>query len=68
MGELFKGLSDDERKKYDDKNAEDKERYKKEMAAYEAKSKAAASDDDKSDSDSDSDSSDDDDDSDSDSD
>ena len=39
MGELFKGLSSEEREKYDEMNRKDKERYKKDSAAYEAKGK-----------------------------
>ena len=36
ISEQFKKLSDKERKKWDKKAAEDKERYQKEMAAYNA--------------------------------
>lgn len=70
IGEAWKNVSEEEKKKYEEMNKEDKERYEKDMAAYKEKkkseAKAAAA---KADSDSDdSDDSDDDSDSDSDSD
>lgn len=61
MGELYKKLTPEEREKFDGLNNKDKERYKKEMAAYTEKTASAEdSDDDGSDSgpDSDDDSSD----------
>jgi hypothetical protein len=55
MGELFKALSPEERAKWDELNAQDKERFKKEQAAYEAKNdtKSDSGSDDSDDSDSD---------------
>ena len=62
IGVAWKNVSEEEKKKYEDMNKEDKERYDKEMAAYKAKKKSeptkpAAKDDsdDSDDSDSDSD-------------
>lgn len=59
MGELFKALSAEERAKYDELNAKDKERYKKQTEEYQAKAaKEKEEDSDSDDSDSDSDDSD----------
>ena len=41
LGEIYRGLSDEDKVEYEDMAKADKERYKKEMAAYESKKKAA---------------------------
>merc|ERR1711998_476339 len=41
LTEVWKALTEDEKKKYDDMNAKDKERYEKEMEAAGIKSKSA---------------------------
>ena len=42
VGEKFRALPPEEKAKYEEKAKEDRERYKKEMAAYEKKQKAGA--------------------------